>query len=60
MNSRQIYASWNSEMKDLPLERQVTILLVEIAEQLAAMNKQIAEMRGVEVPKTAIWGVPKQ
>ena len=55
MKSREIYASWNSQMKNLPLEQQVTILLVEIAEQLAAINKQIAEMRGVEVPKTAIW-----
>ena len=55
MKSREIYASWNSQMKNLPLEQQVTVLLVEIAEQLAAINKQIAEMRGVEVPKTAIW-----
>ena len=54
MRSGEIYAWWNKEGHDMPDSAQICILLTEIAEQLAYLNKQVAIYRGVEKPRIAV------
>jgi len=52
MKSGEIYTWWNREGRDMEQQSQMCILLTEIAEQLALLNKQFAQSRGMEESKT--------